>query len=480
MPKYNGWEPLRDDGDPQGEKMLGSGGQGVVYLARSPKRVQQINEGAERMKKLLRAATASVDQREVDFPELAEMIVEIGGSDPVNHLGALKQFKIPVRDQDEASRARGRLESEVRALQALDEHPAVLKLLDQNVEEHFIVTEYHMRGTLDKQLKLFKGDALGALEAFKPLVDGVSRIHEQRMIHRDIKPENIFVAASGNLVLGDFGIVFFQDGSERLTTTYERVGSHDWMAPWAYKKAKLEFSKINPALDIFPLAKVLWSMISGENGFPFWEYDRGENNLEKLFPDDPLMRLVNGVLATCIVRDEKDCTSSALDLGSQVDALINQIKEGRGHKPVPPGTINAFGGGTEPPGWLWCDGGAISRTVYVDLFDSINTIYGIGDGQSTFNVPDLRGCFLRGLDRGAGVDKDRMIGSIQGHLVGPHRHWLAKGGDVQEGNRGKLNEFTRNKDWPGDHYTDDDNHPHEGIGAETRPINVAINWIIKY
>jgi serine/threonine protein kinase len=47
------------------------------------------------------------------------------------------------------------------------------------------------------------------LEAFRALVDGVREIHKQGAIHRDIKTENIFVATSGELVLGDFGIVFF-------------------------------------------------------------------------------------------------------------------------------------------------------------------------------------------------------------------------------------------------------------------------------
>jgi serine/threonine protein kinase len=311
LPEYDGWEPLRDDSSPQREKALGSGGQGTVYLARSPKRVQEIQERAQAVKRLLRDATAQVQHKEVNFSELSQKIVALGGDDPVSDLGALKHFKIPSHDIDEEKKAIGRLESEVQALNALREHPAILNLLHANTQGRFIVTEYHQRGTLDRQLNLYKGDAVAALQAFKPLADVVWRIHQQGIIHRDIKPENIFVAASGNLVLGDFGIVFFQEGSERLTTTYERVGSHEWMAPWAYRKEKLELSKISPALDIFPLAKVLWSMIAGQNGFPFWEYDRDENNLENLFPDDPAMPLVNSILAKCIVREEGQCDSSA-------------------------------------------------------------------------------------------------------------------------------------------------------------------------
>jgi microcystin-dependent protein len=51
---------------------------------------------------------------------------------------------------------------------------------------------------------------------------------------------------------------------------------------------------------------------------------------------------------------------------------------------------------TTPPNFLFCDGSAVSRTTYSDLFAAIGTIYGTGDGSSTFNLPDYRGKFLRG------------------------------------------------------------------------------------
>jgi len=55
------------------------------------------------------------------------------------------------------------------------------------------------------------------------------------------------------------------------------------------------------------------------------------------------------------------------------------------------GVIVAFGGSTAPSKWTLCDGSAISRTVYSELFSIIGTTYGTGDGTTTFNVPDLRG-----------------------------------------------------------------------------------------
>jgi len=63
---------------------------------------------------------------------------------------------------------------------------------------------------------------------------------------------------------------------------------------------------------------------------------------------------------------------------------------------VPPGTVIIHAGG-RPPGWLTCIGSAVSRTTYAALFAAIGTTYGAGDGTTTFNLPDLRGRFPRGI-----------------------------------------------------------------------------------
>lgn len=63
---------------------------------------------------------------------------------------------------------------------------------------------------------------------------------------------------------------------------------------------------------------------------------------------------------------------------------------------LPAGMVLHFANATAPTGWLICDGSAVSRTTYADLYAAISTIYGVGDGSTTFNVPDLRGQFIRG------------------------------------------------------------------------------------
>lgn len=77
------------------------------------------------------------------------------------------------------------------------------------------------------------------------------------------------------------------------------------------------------------------------------------------------------------------------------------------------GQIAAFAMNSAPAGWLECDGSAVSRTTYSTLFARISTTFGEGDGSTTFDLPDLRGEFVRGWDNSRGVDADRVFGSAQ-------------------------------------------------------------------
>jgi phage-related tail fiber protein len=79
----------------------------------------------------------------------------------------------------------------------------------------------------------------------------------------------------------------------------------------------------------------------------------------------------------------------------------------------PVGTVNYFARQFAPEGWLLCDGREVSRDVFSDLFNILGISFGTGDGKITFNLPDLRGEFIRGLDEGRGVDKNRGFGTNQ-------------------------------------------------------------------
>lgn len=80
---------------------------------------------------------------------------------------------------------------------------------------------------------------------------------------------------------------------------------------------------------------------------------------------------------------------------------------------LPPGIVMYFANSTAPNGWIKANGAAISRTAYSALFTAIGTTYGAGDGSTTFNLPDLRGEFIRSFDDGLGVDSERVFGSFQ-------------------------------------------------------------------
>ncbi|HCM6673365.1 tail fiber protein [Klebsiella pneumoniae] len=90
---------------------------------------------------------------------------------------------------------------------------------------------------------------------------------------------------------------------------------------------------------------------------------------------------------------------------------INIIDEA--YIPGQPGDIKYTARSTAPTGWLKANGDAVSRTTYAALFAAIGTTFGAGDGSTTFNLPDLRGEFIRGWDDGRGVDPQRDLGSWQ-------------------------------------------------------------------
>lgn len=89
---------------------------------------------------------------------------------------------------------------------------------------------------------------------------------------------------------------------------------------------------------------------------------------------------------------------------------------------VPTGSVHMMATTTAPSGYLKCNGSAISRTTYAALFAIIGTAHGNGDGSSTFNVPDLRGEFVRGWDDGRGIDSGRNFGTSQSDNNKQHNH----------------------------------------------------------
>jgi microcystin-dependent protein len=189
---------------------------------------------------------------------------------------------------------------------------------------------------------------------------------------------------------------------------------------------------------------------------------------------------------------------------------------------VPSGTVIAFAGTSVPAGWLLCDGSAVSRTQYAALFTALAISHGGGDGINTFNIPDYRGRFLRGVDANSGHDPDAasrvapqptnsvgagntgdQIGSLQLDAFQGHHHMVTgynSNGtigpiplDVASGSVDDPASFAFADDTAGQglpsmgtgnyfqarDYTVDGANGTPRAASETRPANAYVQYIIK-
>jgi len=168
---------------------------------------------------------------------------------------------------------------------------------------------------------------------------------------------------------------------------------------------------------------------------------------------------------------------------------------------VPTGSVHLMASTTVPSGYEKCNGQALSRTVYADLFAEIGTAFGAGDGSTTFNVPDLRGEFVRGWDDSRGVDSGRNFATAQSDQNKQHNHsasatstvtdpghnhvyidqqahnegyrpWKAGDNDCGQRNKNTSNAFT------GISVSTSVSVANDG-GNEARPRNIAMMYVIK-
>jgi serine/threonine protein kinase len=307
------WEPVSDI-------PLGRGGQSIVSLVRR-------HERAESRRSALKGLFAlGVPGKEFSQIELAARdIAESTRADLPSELAALKKFIPRPELGTEADRsALSRLQNEIQVLEKA--HPGLVKILDSNDKERWIVTEYCSKGTLEMNLEKYKGDVQGSLAALVPLIKAVAGLHEQGIVHRDIKPQNIFVGANDELLLGDFGLVFLPDQPERLTRTGESVGPRDFMPPWV--NLGPQPPKINPQFDVYMLGKVLWCMVTGRLKLHREDFREAELNVTDIFKFDPHMHAVNLILEKTVVSREKDCLGSATDLWPVAGKLLQIMRKG--------------------------------------------------------------------------------------------------------------------------------------------------------
>lgn len=141
---------------------------------------------------------------------------------------------------------------------------------------------------------------------------------------------------------------------------------------------------------------------------------------------------------------------------------------------VPVGSVTMYAANTAPSGWLECNAAAVSRTTYAGLFAAIGTVFGTGDGSTTFNLPDMRGEFARGWDNGRGIDPARAFGSAQADELEAHVHSVQPPAASDDTASGLTTTGTGGVETITPYNTASTG------GSETRPRNIALMFIIKY
>ncbi len=159
--------------------------------------------------------------------------------------------------------------------------------------------------------------------------------------------------------------------------------------------------------------------------------------------------------------------------------------------PIPTGVILTFGGSTVPEGFLLCNGAAISRTTYAKLFAAIGTLYGAGDGATTFNLPDMRDKFAEGSGTytvGTAVEAGlpNIIGSVKSLMSPTSEAWSVSSytsGAFTAGNVKKLSSDITS----GSSDTEFDlsfiaslSSSIYGNSTTVQPLSLILNYIIKY
>ena len=191
-----------------------------------------------------------------------------------------------------------------------------------------------------------------------------------------------------------------------------------------------------------------------------------------------------------------DQPTEALDIDGNIK-LTGAVKFADGSQQesapasMPAGVMLQYAAETPPNGWLLCDGSEVSREDYSQLFALISTTYGEGDGSTTFNLPDLRGRMVIGLDNMGGNSADRVVNEqadVLGGSAGEEMHELTVDEMPSHGHSistminhsGNTNGILRSNaevQQNGSYNTNNagNSQPHNNM-----PPYLTVNYIIKY
>ena len=163
-------------------------------------------------------------------------------------------------------------------------------------------------------------------------------------------------------------------------------------------------------------------------------------------------------------------------MNTQVRDNLNYLKA-----MLPAGVMLPYGGSSAPTQWLLCDGSAVSRSTYADLYAAIGVAFGSGDGSSTFNLPDSRGRMFIGAGAGSGLTSRALAASGGAETKNiSHTHTFS-------GNTGESPN-KKDADGSGQQYTTSNHvHPFSGTtdsgGSATQDVMnpfLVATMIIKY
>lgn len=195
------------------------------------------------------------------------------------------------------------------------------------------------------------------------------------------------------------------------------------------------------------------------------------NYLDSLVPTNPVVSdgLVNGDdhirgIKLVLKNTFPSLTGAVTATQDQIDAVTALLVNGvlRANGAVPPGAIMDFGMAVAPTGWIECDGQAVSRTTYADLYNAIGTTWGAGDGSTTFNLPPAKNRYRRHRDPATGSAAG-AVGNLQAPVNLTHTH--AVSGNTGNENASHYHTFS------GTTNTESEAHTHPFSGPQIAGAN---------
>ena len=204
---------------------------------------------------------------------------------------------------------------------------------------------------------------------------------------------------------------------------------------------------------------------------------------------------INSSLSNALGITEKAASANTADSAVTISTVLTIVNGGTGKTNatdarnalgisssnlIPTGTIIALASNTDPSGYLLCNGGNVSRTTYSALFSVIGTLYGSGDGSSTFTLPNLNNKFIMG-STSAGTNKAAGIPNVTGGFRGIFRGYSYTEGAFYMSDEGTT-------DYSGDDYTTgatvnlsaSRSTSIYGNSSTVQPPSVTMRYYIKY